>query len=107
MTVSLETRLAEIAALEEDASSRGWTVFPLAKDVAHWHRYGIRTGDELDQYLDDCEKDAQFEARLDAYYDDPEWIEWMDRCEAEEIRWRTMCGEFDDAYDAAQEEYLQ
>lgn len=51
---SLPEALAEIARREARDAAAGATVFPLVKDVEHWHRYGIRTARQLWDYLEVC-----------------------------------------------------
>lgn len=89
--IALEVRLAEIAAQEAEWMEQGYCVFPLVKDVAHWHAIGIFTANDLEDYFEAVnDRDymiaseqawrEQHEADMDAWYAE------MAAAEAEEDR---------------------
>jgi len=69
----MDSLIAKLKELNEDARIRManddtiW-VSELTEDVEHWHRYGIYTGEQLEDYLDRC---AQKEIDEYEYENDP------------------------------------
>lgn len=51
---TLEEALVKIGLREDADEASGLVVFRLAKDLEHWHYYGIRTSKQLWDYLEAC-----------------------------------------------------